>query len=184
VQPDAGQPRLSVMTDEDREFVDFFADEYWPLRRLGFLLTGNWHEADELAQEATARTFAAWGRLRRRGAAAAYARRVLVNRHRSLLRRALVEARHAVVHREARYEPDLSGDNQLLWQALQQLPVRQRTALVLRFYLDLPEAEVARLLGVPPGTVKSWVHRGLARLRQRLGPEYRSEPLLDTEVRP
>jgi DNA-directed RNA polymerase specialized sigma24 family protein len=50
------------MTDEDREFVDFFADEYWPLRRLGFLLTGNWHEADELAQEATARTFAAWGR--------------------------------------------------------------------------------------------------------------------------
>jgi RNA polymerase sigma-70 factor (ECF subfamily) len=89
-----------------------------------------------------------------------------------------------VVHREARYEPDLSGDNQLLWQALQQLPVRQRTALVLRFYLDLPETEVARLLGVPPGTVKSWVHRGLARLRQRLAPEYRSEPLLDTEVRP
>jgi DNA-directed RNA polymerase specialized sigma24 family protein len=67
---------------------------------------------------------------------------------------------------------------------LQQLPVRQRTALVLRFYLDLPEAEVARVLGVPTGTVKSWVHRGLARLRQRLGPEYRSEALLDTEVRP
>jgi len=172
------------MTDQDREFVDFFADEYWPLRRLGFLLTGNWHDADELAQEAIARTFAAWRRLRRRDLAAAYARKVLVNRHRSLLRRALVEARHAVVHRVERYEPDLSGDDQLLWQALQQLPARQCTALVLRFYLDLPEAEVARLLSVPPGTVKSWVHRGLARLRQRLGPEYRSEPLLDTEASP
>jgi DNA-directed RNA polymerase specialized sigma24 family protein len=80
------------MTAEDREFVDFVANEYWPLRRLGFLLTADWHEADELAQEATARTFAAWGRLRRHGAAAAYARKVLVNRHRSLLRRALVEA--------------------------------------------------------------------------------------------
>jgi RNA polymerase sigma-70 factor (ECF subfamily) len=183
VQPDRGQSRLSAMTDEDREFVEFFADEYWPLRRLGYLLTGNWHEADELAQEASARTFAAWRRLRRRDLAAAYARKVLVNRHRSLLRRALVEARHAAVHRQERCEPDLSGD-QLLWQALQQLPVRQRTALVLRFYLDLPEAEVARLLSVPPGTVKSWVHRGLARLRQRLGPECRSEPLLDTEARP
>jgi Sigma-70 region 2 len=96
------------MTDEDREFVDFFADEYWPLRRLGFLLTGNWHDADELAQEATARTFAAWRRLRRRDLAAAYARKVLVNRHRSLLRRARVEARYAVVHRQERYEPDLA----------------------------------------------------------------------------
>ena len=127
------------MTADDLEFVDFVANEYWPLRRLGFLLTADWHEADELAQEATTRTFAAWGRLRRHGAAAAYARKVLVNRHRSLLRRALVEARHAVAHREARSEPDLSGDSQLLWQALQQLPVRQRTPLVLRFSLDLPE---------------------------------------------
>jgi RNA polymerase sigma-70 factor (sigma-E family) len=172
------------MADHDREFVDFFADQYWPLRRLGFLLTGNWHEADELAQEAVARTFAAWTRLRDPNKAAAYARKVLVNRHRSLLRRALVEARHAMVQREERYEPDFSGDDQLLWHALQQLPARQRAALVLRFYLDLPETEVARLLGVPPGTVKSWVHRGLAHLRARLGPQYQAEPLLNTEARP
>jgi len=171
------------MAGENREFVDFFGDEYWPLRRLGYLLTGSWHEADELAQEATARTFAAWTRLRRRDQAAAYARKVLVNRHRSLLRRTLVEARHVMAHREEGYEPDFSGDDHLLWHALQQLPARHRAALVLRFYLDLPEAEVARLLGVPPGTVKSWVHRGLSRLRARLGPAYQAEPLLDTEAR-
>jgi hypothetical protein len=52
-----------------------------------------------------------------------------------------------------------------------------RAALVLRYYLDLSEAEVARQLGVPAGTVKSLVHRGLARLRERLGTEYAGERL-------
>jgi RNA polymerase sigma-70 factor (sigma-E family) len=171
--------------EREQDFVDFFAGEYWPLRRVGFLLTGSWHEADELAQDAFARTYAAWGRLRRADRAAAYARKVLVNRHRSLLRRAVVEARYALTQRdEVPYEPDFSGDDQVLWQALRQLPARQRSALVLRFYLDLPEAEVARLLGVPIGTVKSWVHRGLARMRARLGPDFQAEPLHDTEIRP
>jgi RNA polymerase sigma factor (sigma-70 family) len=75
------------------------------------------------------------------------------------------------------HEPDFSGDDLVLWQALRQLPARQRMAIVLRYYLDLPEAEVARLLGVPVGTVKSLVHRGLARLRERLGAAYAAERL-------
>ncbi len=103
---------------------------------------------------------------------------MLVNRHRSLLRRAVVEARHLVASRpDDRHQPDFAGDDLVLWQALQQLPSRQRGAIVLRYYLDLPEAEVARLLGVPVGTVKSWTHRGLARLRDRLGPTYAGERL-------
>jgi RNA polymerase sigma-70 factor, ECF subfamily len=57
----------------------------------------------------------------------------------------------------------------VLWQAVQGLPARQRAVLVLRFHEDLTEAEVARLLGLPLGTVKSLAHRGLARLRDRLG---------------
>jgi len=77
----------------------------------------------------------------------------------------------------ASHEPDLSGDDLLLWQALGRLPARQRAAIVLRYYLDLSEAEVARQLGVPVGTVKSLVHRGLARLRDRLGVEYAGERL-------
>ena len=110
---------------------------------------------------------------------AAFARKVLLNRHRSLLRRAVVEARHLVASRpEDRHQPDFGGDDLVLWQALQGLPSRQRAALVLRFYLDLPEAEVASLLGVPAGTVKSWTHRGLARLRDRLGPTYAGERLV------
>src|SRR5215208_937843 len=64
-----------------------------------------------------------------------------------------------------------AGDEQamVLWQAVQALPPRQRAVLVLRFHEDLPEAEVARLLGLPLGTVKSLAHRGLARLRAELG---------------
>jgi RNA polymerase sigma-70 factor (sigma-E family) len=172
------------MAGHDREFLDFFADEFWSLRRLGFLLTGDWDDAEELAQEAMARTFAAWPRVHHRQPAA-YARKVLLNRHRSLLRRAAVEARHALASRpqvEARHEPDFSGDELVLWQALRRLPARQRAAIVLRYYLDLPEAEVARQLGVPVGTVKSLVHRGLARLRDRLGAEYAGEQLTNTEA--
>ena len=50
---------MSSMATDEREFLDFFADQYWPLRQVGFLLTGDWHEADELAQEAMARTYGA-----------------------------------------------------------------------------------------------------------------------------
>jgi RNA polymerase sigma factor (sigma-70 family) len=57
----------------------------------------------------------------------------------------------------------------VLWSAVRCLPARQRAVLVLRYHQDLPEAEVARLLGLPVGTVKSLAHRGLARLRGELG---------------
>jgi RNA polymerase sigma-70 factor (sigma-E family) len=174
------------MAGDDREFLDFFADQFWSLRRVGYLLTGDWDQAEELAQEAMARTFAAWPRVRGYDRPAAYARKVLVNRHRSLLRRAVVEARHALTSRPQQWqEPDFGGDDLVLWRALQRLPARQRTAIVLRYYLDLPEAEVARLLGVPVGTVKSLVHRGLARLRDRLGAAYAAERLTgNTESEP
>jgi RNA polymerase sigma-70 factor (sigma-E family) len=166
------------MAGDDPDFLEFFAAEFWPLRRVGFLLTGSWDQAEELAQEAMARTYAVWPRVRRYQRPAAYARKVLVNRHRSVLRRAVVEARHLVANRpQDRHEPDFGSDGLVLWQALQQLSSRQRAGIVLRYYLDLPEAEVARLLGVPLGTVKSLVHRGLVRLRDQLGPEYAAERL-------
>ena len=164
----------------DPEFLEFFAGEFWPLRRVGFLLTGDWYQAEDLAQEAMVRTYAAWPRVRGYDRPAAFARKVLLNRHRSLLRRAVVEARQRLPGRaEDQHQPDFGGDDLVLWQALRHLPARQRAAIVLRFYLDLPEAEVARLLGLPLGTVKSLAHRGLARLRDRLG-----SPELDPTTTP
>jgi DNA-directed RNA polymerase specialized sigma24 family protein len=143
-----------------REFREFFAAEYGRLRGLGFLLTGDWAEAEELAQDALVRTYRAWARVRGHERPGAYARKVLVNRHRSLLRRAAVEARHLRGRRvEEAVEADLGEDGLVLWSAVR----------CLRYHEDLPEAEVARLLGLPLGTVKSLAHRGLARLRAELG---------------
>ena len=142
------------MAVDEVEFREFFVDQYARLCWLGLLLTGDRAEAEELAQEALARTWWRWV-VRRPNNPAAYARRVLVNRRRSLLRRAGVEARFLA---RARPEPvSPAGDEQamVLWQAVQALPPRQRAVLVLRFHEDLTEAEVARLLGLPLGTVKS-----------------------------
>ena len=159
------------MTAAEREFREFFAAEYGRLRGLGFLLTGDWAQAEELAQDALVRTYRVWSRVRRHQRPGAYARKVLVNRHRSLLRRAAVEARHLAGRRaeEEASPADLGEDGLVLWAAVRRLSDRQRAVLVLRYHEDLPEAEVARLLGLPLGTVKSLAHRGLARLRGELG---------------
>ena len=104
--------------------------------------------------------------MRRPNDPGSYARRVLVNRRRSLLRRATVEARSL-----ARIGPgevaQPAGDKRamVLWQAVQALPPRQRAVLVLRFYEDLSETDTAAALGCSVGTVKSQSHKALARLR-------------------
>jgi RNA polymerase sigma-70 factor (sigma-E family) len=152
---------------DDREFREFFANQYGRLCWLGFLLTGDRAEAEELAQEALVRLWWRW-LVRRPDDPARYVRRVLVNRRRSLLRRAAVEAR-ALARLEPVPPPPGDEDAMVLWAAVQALPARQRAVLVLRFHEDLTEAEVARLLGMPVGTVKSLHHRALARLRRELG---------------
>jgi RNA polymerase sigma-70 factor (sigma-E family) len=144
---------------DEAEFSEFFASQYAALCWLGYLLTGSRAEGEELAQEALVRTWWRWKLVHRPDDPASYARKVLVNRRRSLARPRLEEL---VVP---------AGDERalVLWQAVQALPARQRAVLVLRFREDLPEVEVARLLGLPLGTVKSLGHRALARLRERLG---------------
>jgi RNA polymerase sigma-70 factor (sigma-E family) len=154
---------------DDAAFREFFAGEYSRLCWLGFLLIGSRAEGEELAQEALVRIWWRWRLGRRPADPARYARRVLVNRQRSLLRRAAVEARSLARIRPVEVPPAGTERAMVLWEAVQALPPRQRAVLVLRYREDLPEAEVARLLGVPVGTVKSASHRALARLRQRLG---------------
>ena len=143
------------MAVDDVEFREFFASQYGRLCWLGLLLTGDRTEAEELAQEALARTWWRWA-VRRPNDPAAYARKVLVNRRRSLLRRAGVEARFLARARAEAVPPP--GDEQalVLWQAVRDLPLRQRSVLVLRFHEDLTEVEVARLLGLPSARSSRW----------------------------
>lgn len=158
------------MALDEQEFRVFYQAQFSRLYWLGYLLTGNAAQAEELAQDELVRTFGRW---QRHGLdePALYARRVLINRHRSLGRRALLELRHVLSSSTA--EPAVPGpgeDRLVVWAALRQLPVRQQAVLALRYHEDLSEADVARLLGMPLGTVKTLARRGLARLRAHLGP--------------
>lgn len=133
--------------------------------RLAYLLTGDRTAAEDVAQDAFLRAASRLGALRDKEAFPAYLHRAVVNASRNRARRLSLERRHAPTAGEPATElPDLATRDGL-WHALQRLPHRQRAALVLRFYLDLPEAEVADRLGCRPGTVKSAVSRGLAALR-------------------
>ena len=121
-----------MATDED--FRGFFAQHYERLCRLGFLLTADPAQAEELAQEALVRTWRRWRLVGKPDNPETYARKVLVNRHRSLLRRALVEARHLYRDRPAEGASDEHREDAIvLWAATRRLPPRQQAVLVLRY---------------------------------------------------
>jgi RNA polymerase sigma-70 factor (sigma-E family) len=154
------------MGPTDRQFPEFFAGQFGPLRRLGLLLTGDWAQAEELAQETLVRVWWRWPQVRRQQHPEAHARTVLVDRHRSLLRRRRLEARHAGPGGPEPGAGEGSREELLVVRAaVGRLPARQRAVLVLRYHQDLPEQQVARLLRIPLGTVKSTTSRALARLR-------------------
>jgi RNA polymerase sigma-70 factor (sigma-E family) len=145
---------------------DEFACLAWPrLRWSAYLLTGDHYLAEDLAQTALVRTYAAWARVRRDDALA-YARRVLVNLNIDRLRRRRpveVPGEHDVAAR--RNGTDEAEDRDHVVRLLARLTDRERRVVVLRHYFDLSEAEVAGELGIAPGTVKSTLARALAKLR-------------------
>src|SRR4029453_2421215 len=118
-----------MATDED--FRAFFVQHYERLCRLGFLLTGDPAQAEDLAQEALVRTWRRWRLVGRPDNPQTYARKVLVNRHRSLLRRPLVEARYRYRDRPNEGSSDEHPEDAIvLWAATCRLPLRQQAVLV------------------------------------------------------
>ncbi len=146
--------------------------------RLAYLITGDRALSEDIAQDAFVRLAGRLAHLRDPGAFEAYLRRTVVNLARSHYRHRKVE--RAYLERTGPAErsagtvrmPDVE-DRDALWHALAELPVRQRTALVLRFYEDLTERQIADVMRCPVGTVKSLVSRGLAALRTRMDGEER-----------
>jgi RNA polymerase sigma-70 factor (sigma-E family) len=156
----------------EREFTEFYAGSATALRRTAYVVVRDWHVAEDLTQQAMAKLYVAWPRVRVE-TRLAYARRAVVNECLSHLRRHRPETpterlpdRSVDPHEPAE---DLSG-------ALAGLPDRQRAIVALRFLDDLSVAEVGRLLGIADGTVKSQTARALETLRQRL-PQLRLEEI-------
>jgi len=147
---------------EDVTFEAFFAERFAPLARLAYLLTGSSTAADELAQDACEQVFRRWTQIDH---PRAYARIAVINGARSWGRRRTVR-RAAPVEPERHVE--LDADAIAVRDVLERLPERQREVLVLRYYADLKIDDIAAALGCRPGTVKSLIHRGLARLQEEL----------------
>jgi len=135
---------------------------YDPMVRLAALLLGSDAIAEEVVQDCFIRIGRRWDRVQQ---PTAYLRAAVVNACRSQRRRLGIERAHVQPPGDA---VDLEADE--VWDALAQLPYRQRAALVLRFYEDLPDQEIAKALGCRPATVRSLAHRGLNHLREVIEP--------------
>jgi RNA polymerase sigma-70 factor (sigma-E family) len=150
-------------------FGEFVAVALPGLLRFGHVLTGDPKQAEDLVQEALARSLRRWRSVRREDALA-YVRKVMVNINITRWRQWDARVQLGEVPECGAEDVTLrrSDDWDLLRRALRSLPVRQRTVLVLRYYEDLPEASIAELMQCRPGTVKSLAARGLASLRPLL----------------
>jgi len=162
---------LSVVPEvgETSAFEDFFLAEHERLFQALYLLTGDSHEADDLAREALLRAYERWDRVAAMDSPAGYVYRTAMNLHRSRLRTLAVRARRAFAATPAE---DLSGSvvaGQDVQQALARLPRGQREALILVEWLGLASEEAGRVLGIDASSVRGRLHRGRASLRDLLG---------------
>lgn len=146
-------------------FVEFVNQARPQLSRLGWLLTSDVHLAQDLVQEALVRTYLAWSRVRP-GEEVGYVRKVMVNLSVDNWRRRRPEVLGGVPERPRPHDVHAQvDDSDEIVRALAGLTARERSMVVLRYYADLSEQQVADELGVSPGTVKSTTSRALARLR-------------------
>lgn len=159
--------------DRDSEFRDFYVNEAGRLKRLGIMLTADVERGADLAQDALLKTYLSWGRIRSEDPGP-YARKTLVNLCRSAHRRRMLE-----IHKAPGPRPDVVDQAGRVDEALRVAtalsvlsPVR-RAVVLLRYYEDMPESDIARILDRPLNTIKSDLRRALEKLR----------PMLDDDVR-
>lgn len=162
VNPEQVVVAAPITGDRDADFGELFATEQRPMLRLAFLLLGSGQMAEEAVQEAFAKVYEKWDSITRPGA---FLRTCVVNECRTRHRRRLMALgkRHLLAQ-------DVAVDDRYaeLADALAALPIRRRTVVVLRHYLQLNTAEIAAQLGISEGTVKSSLSRGLQQLKEHL----------------
>jgi RNA polymerase sigma-70 factor (sigma-E family) len=159
-------------------FTEFVAARSASLFRTAYLMVGERDLAEDLVQEALTKTYVAWPRLRDVSKAEAYTRKAITTTYISWWRR-----KSWAAERPRDDVPDRPGDRPehgsevvdraWLWEELQQLPPRQRAAIVLRYYEDLSEAETAEAMRCSVAAVKSMTARAMQALRERIGSDER-----------
>ena len=155
------------MKDLEREFEEFVAAVSPRFHRAAYAITRDHHLAEDAVQAALGKAYARWRRVVRTDHPEAYVRRMVVNEVLSWRRRASSSELPAAQLPETASAGHEAGcdESDAVWQALGRLAPRQRAVVVLRYYEQLSEAEIAEVLGVRPGTVKSQASAALARLR-------------------
>ncbi|WUN35889.1 SigE family RNA polymerase sigma factor [Kitasatospora sp. NBC_00315] len=168
VQGDAQGEHPAVAEDHITEFTAYVRERRASLYATAYHLTGDRYEAEDLLQSALFSTYRAWGRITDKAAVGGYLRRTMTNLHISAWRRRKLNEYPTEELPEAVGDTDAMGGTELravLWQALAKLPENQRTMLVLRYYEGKTDPEIADVLGISVGTVKSSIWRALRRLR-------------------
>jgi RNA polymerase sigma-70 factor (sigma-E family) len=162
----SGEARGDGGRDGD-SFREYVTARSGSLLRTAYLLTGNRADAEDLVQAALAKTYQAWDRIEDTRALDGYVRRAMVNTHISWWRRRRLDEYPTDEIPDQPVADHAAGSDlqDTLRRAVARLPQRMRAAVVLRYYEDMSEAEVADALGVSLGTVKSTVSRAVAKLR-------------------
>jgi RNA polymerase sigma-70 factor (sigma-E family) len=158
----ADQPKA-----EDPGFHDYVTTRSGSLLRMALLLTRNLADAEDLVQSVLASTYLAWDRIEDWAALDGYVRRAMLNAHISSWRRRRLEEypMDEIPDQPVGDHASMSALQDMLRRALGRLPHRMRVAVMLRYYADMSEPEIAEVLGVSLGTVKSTVSRAVAKLR-------------------
>jgi RNA polymerase sigma-70 factor (sigma-E family) len=163
---------MAVVTSEVGLLTAIYREQYRSLVKLAAILVDDRSRCEEIVQDAFVSVFRSAGRLRDPARLPAYLRSAVLNGARSDLRKQQVRARLTLVGGDdvasAETSAVASDEQRAVLQALRALPARQRDVLMLRFYLDLSESEIATTLGIAPGTVKTHVRRGMAALAETL----------------
>ncbi|MET3804407.1 RNA polymerase sigma-70 factor (sigma-E family) [Nakamurella sp. UYEF19] len=159
-------------------FEDFFGLEQRGLVRYAALLTGSVSQGEDIVQEVLVRLYLRWDQVQAgEGNILAYARRAVTNEHLSWRRRWNTRNIHPTGAGtdlpDSSFDPWYDRPDDELWQRLQALPSRPRAAVIMRYYQDLTDPEIAAVLGCREGTVRAHVSRGLAALRTEYAPRIR-----------
>jgi RNA polymerase sigma-70 factor (sigma-E family) len=151
-----------------------YAAQAWPaLYRYAYLLTGNHADAEDIAQQTWLKAYRSWSRVRGSDSPTAYLRKMLTNTYLSQRR---PKSRRLELLTDEPPEPAPTAvagpeERMVLWPHVRSLPPRQRAVIVLRYYEDLGEEQIADALGCSRGTVKSTAHHALRALRAAIGQD-------------